>query len=74
MCRCGITAEGVGKSACLTTLDLSYNKIGDSGPQALGAAATGILTNLSLSACEITAAGAAHSPGRCGNARRGVTS
>ena len=51
----------MGESPSLVTLDLSINKIGDSGAAALdlALAASSALTHLKLS-CEITALGAAH--------------
>jgi len=56
-----LLAASVGKSVSHATLELFRNKIQDSKAQALDAAlATSTHTNLSLSACVITAAGAAH--------------
>ena len=49
-------------SASLATLELSYNKIGDSGAEGLGRAlaASSTLTTLDLVNCGMTAGGAAH--------------
>jgi hypothetical protein len=68
LCGCGITpgaahlAEGMRKSASLTTLSLFGNKIGNSGAPALGftLAVTSTIKTLELRDCGITAAGAAH--------------